>query len=113
MNIHIRHPTNPLIGVDVNIMDSLSSMTISSLLKEIGIIFFERDISGFLKLRDEKTNSYIDSDLPVSQLNADNEFTIAFRGEINRDIDQINAYAEELNKEAEDVLDYQRGKAQS
>jgi len=111
MNIHIKHPTNPLIIIDINVENSFLQMTIGTLLKEIGLIFFERNdkknIADFWKLRDEKTNEYIDANLPLSKLNADDKFSIAFGRKINGDLEQINAYAEELNQEAEDVLDYQ------
>lgn len=113
MNIYIKHPTNPSIIIDINVKNSSLQMTIGTLLKEISLIFFERggnkhiDITDFWKLRDEKTNEYMDANLPLSKLNTDDKFSIAFGRKINGDLEKINAYAEELNQEAEDVLDYQ------
>ena len=113
MNICIKHPTNPSIAIGLNIKDSSLQMTVGTLLSEIGHMFFAKnddkniDVSDFWRLRDEKTNEYMDVDLPLSKLNANGEFTIAFGIKPNNDLDQINAYAEELNQEAEDVLDYQ------
>lgn len=114
MNIYIKHPTNPLIAFDLSVQDSLLQMTVGSLLKEIGrMMSFVRnggkniDISNFWRLRNEITNEYMDADLPISKLNTNDKFTIAFGGKVTNDLDQINAYAEQLNQEAEDVLDYQ------
>ncbi|TAN49862.1 MAG: hypothetical protein EPN21_10480 [Methylococcaceae bacterium] len=113
MNIYIKHPTNPLIAIDVNIKDSSEQMTIGALLKALGSFFFVKDdsknfdVSRFWRLRDEKTHEYLDDNLPVGQLSANDEFTIAFGTKADRDLDGINANAAELNQEAEDVLAYQ------
>jgi hypothetical protein len=49
----------------------------------------------------------MDSDLPLCRLNDEDEFTIPFGEKTDKDLELVNVCAEELNREAGDVMDYQ------